>query len=222
MIQEMPGETVTKRLYLVRHGETTYNKENRSQPASAPLSAKGCVQSALLARRFRKIAVEKIFSSDMTRALETAQWVAKTTQKLVVVTPLLREMRRPSEVTEHVFTDPSIQHIREAMRAHILDREWRYSDEENLFDLCARAREAEMLLRAEYDKNLVVVTHGMFMKMFLCALLLAEDTVAVDMYAKIRWSFYVNNAAITVVEYGSEHGVERWRLRVWNDHAHLG
>jgi broad specificity phosphatase PhoE len=64
------------RLLLVRHGETTWNQENRWQgQADVPLSDAGRVQARLLAQRLRADdrRVHAIYASDLSRAFETAE-----------------------------------------------------------------------------------------------------------------------------------------------------
>ena len=62
------------RLYLVRHGETVWNFENRIQGASdVPLNEKGREQAQDLANKLQEIKFFKIFSSPLVRALETAK-----------------------------------------------------------------------------------------------------------------------------------------------------
>jgi broad specificity phosphatase PhoE len=65
-----------KSIYLIRHGETAANKEGifrgRNQD---PLSENGIAQARDLGRYFEKITVEKVFSSPLYRAVQTAEIV---------------------------------------------------------------------------------------------------------------------------------------------------
>ena len=64
------------RFLLIRHGETTWNQENRWQgQADVPLSDAGRAQSRLLAQRLLadRRQLHAIYASDLSRAFETAE-----------------------------------------------------------------------------------------------------------------------------------------------------
>jgi probable phosphoglycerate mutase len=61
-------------LWLIRHGESTWNRENRIQGQSdVPLSELGVRQGEALARRLRGARFDAVFSSDLQRAHHTAR-----------------------------------------------------------------------------------------------------------------------------------------------------
>jgi len=65
-------------LYLVRHGETDWNRENRWQGHhDRPLSALGRSQAAAAAGRLAGERLTQVHSSDLKRAWETAQMIAE-------------------------------------------------------------------------------------------------------------------------------------------------
>ena len=69
------------RILLVRHGETVWNQENRWQgQADVPLSDNGRGQSWRLARRLdaEKRSVQAIYTSDLSRAVDTALILGRT------------------------------------------------------------------------------------------------------------------------------------------------
>ena len=64
-------------LYLIRHGQSTWNAEGRMQGwADPPLDEVGRQQAAALAERLRAVALDAIYSSPLLRARETAEAVA--------------------------------------------------------------------------------------------------------------------------------------------------
>lgn len=68
------------RLYLIRHGETEWNKAKRFQGwTDIELSEEGIRQAELLGERFKKIDIDEIYSSPLKRAVSTAKAVAKAT-----------------------------------------------------------------------------------------------------------------------------------------------
>jgi broad specificity phosphatase PhoE len=64
------------RLILVRHGESTWNAEERLQgQLDPPLSERGREQSRALARIVNRVPDERVVCSDLTRARETAELI---------------------------------------------------------------------------------------------------------------------------------------------------
>jgi probable phosphoglycerate mutase len=83
--------TVT-RLYLVRHGQSDGNAEGRfGGHGSTPLSRLGLRQAEKTARVLAKEGINAIYSSDLHRAVQTAEPLAKLLGISVVQTPAFRE-----------------------------------------------------------------------------------------------------------------------------------
>lgn len=78
-------------IILVRHGETPLNANRTLQPADTPLSARGLEQAAAVARRLSAAGLAGILSSDLPRALQTAQAIAAAAGVPLETTPLLQE-----------------------------------------------------------------------------------------------------------------------------------
>jgi broad specificity phosphatase PhoE len=66
----MRGAMATRRIYLVRHGE--YDWDNQPSPFKG-LTSRGAQQARLTAQRLRFIPATAIYSSDLMRAIETAE-----------------------------------------------------------------------------------------------------------------------------------------------------
>jgi len=65
------------RLYLVRHGETEWNKASKVQGSTdIELSTAGIIQAHQLAERLAGEDINVIYSSSLRRALKTAEIVA--------------------------------------------------------------------------------------------------------------------------------------------------
>ena len=78
-------------IYLARHGETEWNAIRRVQGwTDISLSANGIAQAEALGARLAPIPLAAVYSSDLSRALETARLVAA--RQGLDVTPL-RELR---------------------------------------------------------------------------------------------------------------------------------
>jgi probable phosphoglycerate mutase len=80
-------------LLLVRHGETDWNREQRWQGhARTSLNASGRTQARRLAKSLATVEVDAVYSSDLPRALETAEILAGARGLQAVADPALREI----------------------------------------------------------------------------------------------------------------------------------
>jgi alpha-ribazole phosphatase len=79
--------------YLVRHGETEWNAENRLCGRSdVPLSEAGRRQAESLAERLKPIPFEALYSSPLKRALETARLISELVGLEPILDPRLVEL----------------------------------------------------------------------------------------------------------------------------------
>lgn len=81
------------KIYVFRHGETDWNQEERFQGhTDVPLNANGRVQAEGLVDTLRPFGIEIILSSDLSRARETAEIVARGLGGIPIeIDPRLRE-----------------------------------------------------------------------------------------------------------------------------------
>ena len=83
----------TQGIYLIRHGETMWNKIFRFQGATdTELSENGLCQARKLAQRFSGHKFAAIYASDLKRASTTAQTVAQPHALEIIPEPRFREM----------------------------------------------------------------------------------------------------------------------------------
>lgn len=82
------------RFVLVRHGETAYNREGRFQGADSdpPLTARGREQARAVADELEGVDFDALYTSDLLRAIETAQVLAEAVGVTPRVLEGLREM----------------------------------------------------------------------------------------------------------------------------------
>jgi broad specificity phosphatase PhoE len=80
-------------ILLARHGESDWNRSQQWQGfADRPLTDLGRQQAAELAERLAETELDAVHSSDLQRARETAETVARTKGLTVETTPDLREV----------------------------------------------------------------------------------------------------------------------------------
>jgi broad specificity phosphatase PhoE len=89
----IPTHPPITRLLLVRHGQSTWNSEHRIQgQLDPPLSEEGRRQAVRVGRRLARNRLAGFYSSDLGRALETAQLIGEATGVSPNPTAGLREI----------------------------------------------------------------------------------------------------------------------------------
>ena len=89
---EKVNPTVKAKWFLVRHGETDWNKEKKLQgQQDIPLNEAGREQAKQTANGLESYGIEVIFTSDLKRAHETAKSIQTVTGAEIVVDQRLRE-----------------------------------------------------------------------------------------------------------------------------------
>ncbi len=203
-----------KRLFLIRHGETEWNAQNRVQGSvDVPLSARGLEQAealgAFLGRQAR--AFGRVYSSDLARARETARILAgHLGAPGPEVTPLLREIHCGE------WEGRSADELRTVHR-EAYDR-WRGRPDvacpggESVLDVrsrVARFLEEQAPALAPHE-NVLVVAHGLINRLFLSVLL--------GLPAQESRYFLQDNTALNLFEWGRT----QVHLRAWNSRPHDG
>lgn len=210
-----------KKFYFVRHGQSTANKTRINQGPSSPLTEEGLEQARLITERFKKIDIDEIVSSSMQRAKETAGVIASALNKEILFTDLLVERRTPSSTHGLSYDSEEYEEIMKSVYDGYRNKTI-HSDEEGAEDLRMRAKMAiEYLLKVSGD-SILVVTHGIFLRVLMAYLIFGEKFSA-DELLKISNFLQTSNTGITLCRYDEEaKSYERWKLVTWNDHAHLG
>ena len=79
--------------YIVRHGQTNWNILGKTQGhGNSDLTPKGENQALELSKAIKEYPIDYIYSSDLGRALQTAEIIGSTIGVDIIQTPSLREM----------------------------------------------------------------------------------------------------------------------------------
>ncbi len=198
--------------YLVRHGETEWNRNGRIQGHSdVPLNDSGRRQAKTLATRFANCEFSAVYSSDLARATETARAIVGDADMPVFTDPDLREFsygewdgltldeveaQYPTALAERMgkgnnaFAAPGGEDT-----GQLLDRVRRF---------CAKAEK-----RHDPADNVLIVAHGGSIRALLvCLLKLGDDQF---------WSSQVDCGSLSVISNQPNGRV----LELWNDTGHL-
>lgn len=200
------------RLYLVRHGETKWNKETRFQgQVDVPLSEKGIVQAEAVSRRLEGQNFAAFFSSGLSRARDTADIIAKPHQKPVQVVPDLQEM--DFGYWEGLTVEEIRQkYNRESAAWWASPLENRVPGGEMLGELAERSVMAVKTIVQQYpEEQVLLVTHGGVIRCIVAAAL----GIDLNQY----WRLRQDNAALSIIEFYKK---DKAILMLYNDCSHLG
>jgi broad specificity phosphatase PhoE len=190
-----------RRIFLIRHGETAGNAARIVQKPDVPLSPRGEAQAEALARRLAGDGIARILSSDLMRAVATAERVRAATGAPLAFDPLLQERNFGDvrgtpydmlgfDLFEPAYAPPNGE-TWEVFHARV-DRAW----------------ERMRSLAAGTTGTLAVVTHGL-----VCRSIAARHvTLGEGMVVPEKWE----NTSVTIVDAEAP-----WRVSVLNCIAHL-
>ncbi|KKR61406.1 hypothetical protein A2643_00035 [Candidatus Nomurabacteria bacterium RIFCSPHIGHO2_01_FULL_39_220] len=208
-----------KIIYFVRHGETEDNAKNIKQGSEGHLSAKGREQALSTAARFpkEKGRPQVIISSPYQRTKETAEIIASVLGMKVKYSKLLVEKRNPSQIVGREGEERDVRQIIDRIDKSFHSDNFRYSDEENFIDLKKRAKKLLKYIARRSEKRIIMVTHGIFLKMVVSYMLYGNKLTASE-YNNLSYFNPIDNAGMAIVSY-THHWFRRneWKILTWND-----
>lgn len=195
-------------IVIVRHGQTDYNLTNTIQgQTDIPLNAAGIFQADLAAKRLAKEEFTCVYSSDLSRALVTAESIAPG-----------KEIIKDSRLREWLLGDWQGMTLKEieniypgGFRAFLNNGEKaKAPNGESGHDVTMRVKEflLELPERHKEGKILIVSHGGAIRRMF--HILMGEQ----NSFAELPQS---DNTSISRFLYREDH----WRMISWNDTGHL-
>lgn len=197
-----------KELYLIRHGRQCSKLCN----VDVRLDETGRRQAELLARRLSGYGIEKLYASDLKRAVETAEIAGK----ILGLTPqLFREFR---EIDFGDMTGKEDAVIMKEYAAFRRERAMQTSDlaypgGENGRDVVRRVMPRLKQICEEPENKVAIVAHGGVIRA-ICAHILETD-----LKNKLKFAIDMENTSITQLNYDEKRKL--FYLERFNDFAHL-
>ncbi len=199
-------------LYLIRHGETDWNVEQRIQGhTDTPLNARGIAQAEKLAARLAaEEKMDALYASPQRRARVTAETIARAAG----IAPVFDDRLKEKYLGE--LEGMAIREVEQKFPEFF--RGWRESathvalpGEEHPRDLQTRLNSFLDDLRARHapDARIAVVSHGGTIGMFIATLM--------EWDINKRLPFWFDNASVSWVDLSRA----RPRIRLLNDTCHL-
>jgi len=198
------------KIIFVRHGQTTWNDLGIYQGhTDIPLNQTGLEQAVKAGRRLKNENVKAVYASDLLRAKQTAEIIAKEHNLSVVTMPEFRE------INFGIWEGKSYKDINELypemLKIWLTEPEkLRIPEGETFPEMLTRAwRGLTKLLAIHKDETVVIVSHGGTISALLCHIL--------DMSLNNLWRVKQGNTGITIIEFHENRGI----LTLFNDTYHL-
>lgn len=195
------------KIYLIRHGETDFNKQNKEwgQDNEESLNDWGILQSNKLAETLKGVKFNKFFSSDLKRAMQTSKIISENCNIKVISDERLREYN-PGEV------DPSsekwIEKYKEMLDSRMSKYDIRPFGGENIWDLIKRVQ--LFLDDIEKEKGtIIIIAHS--------GVNIAFMNLSQGREKNKFLSIKQDNACINILEFLEG----KWRIKVINDSEHI-
>lgn len=210
---------MSRRLLLVRHGVTEWNREGRFQGhLDPPLAPDGRAEVALLASRLAadpELRPQRIITSPLRRAAESADGLVVALTAAGITAPASRDDRLMEigqgewEGRTHAELEREDADRYAAWRAHAGDQQ--PPGAESIDAALARVASALDDATERGPWPLCVVSHGGTLR------LAARHLLGLD--GRRAWSLDLDNASLSVLD--RDNGNGHWRLVHWNDTRHL-
>ena len=197
------------RLYLVRHGQTDWNVQKRAQGhTDRPLDSIGQEQARLVGKAFLDLPVQRILTSDLLRASQTAEEISRRTKVPLEVNTSLRE-RGFGEWEGQNFAEIAIRFGFEADFRGVTRNEVTPPGGESFVEVWSRLESVVADVRKR-NEDTAIVAHG-----GTCSLLMA---MFLNGDVHLSNAFRFSNASINELEPRPDGGL---RLIRYNDVSHL-
>jgi probable phosphoglycerate mutase len=197
-------------LILIRHGETTWNRERRMQgQLDTALSDLGFAQAEATGARMANHAFTTLYSSDLKRAHDTASAISRASGKPIISDPALRE--RAFGIFEGLTADEiSRQYPVENERFVARDPDFVVPGGESARGFYQRALGCmERIAERHRGECVVVVTHGLVLDTMYRA--------ARNMPIEPRREAPLYNASLNIFR----REAQGWIEVMWGDVSHL-
>ena len=158
-------------LCLIRHGQTDWNLEGRYQGQSnVPLNEKGLEQAELLKEKLNGHSFAAIYSSDLIRARQTTEPIAKLLGLNVQIEPRLREINQGE--WEGVLVEDIKARYAEIWSQRTVDpANVRPPGGETVREVATRVYAAlDDIARDHLNGNVLIVSHGLSIATAICRL----------------------------------------------------
>ena len=164
--------------HFIRHGESASNAEpGRDLPDAIGdrLTERGHAQAAEAARHLGKLRIERLWSSPLRRARETAEPIAAALGLEVEVHEDLRELREAEGHGELPAEEQRLRRWSEWMAAHPDEPGFAPPGGESFAAMFERVERIKALLLEHRDQRVLAVSHGILLRFLFVHCFLERD-----------------------------------------------
>lgn len=207
-----------KKIYLLRHGESSDRPDESGMYVQTPdsyLTKAGIIQAEKVALEFDKISFDKFYSSHYKRAMQTADEIKKTINLDYKILDYIYERIYPSKLVGAIKGTPEFDFAIDEFYSAFIRGE-KYEDAESFAEIKQRALNLLKFLEKTDDRNILVVSHGMFLRVVAAAVVLGED-MSMENTLHFMRNMRAKNTGVSVIEIKDG----KWLLNTWNDYTHL-
>ena len=195
-------------LYLIRHGRQNSPLCN----VDVELSAEGRIQSELLRDRLQHYQIDALYSSNLIRAVQTAEILNQALQLPHIIKEELKEIS--FGLMEGKSDDYNNEHFHDFKEEQFkLLEDIPYPEGENGTSVYERAMPIIQEIVQSGKTNIAVVTHGGIIRVLLAALFGRNQA------KRFLFGVSLENTGITQLIYNPSY--DRFYLERFNDFAHL-
>jgi probable phosphoglycerate mutase len=199
-----------KSIFLVRHGQSEYNAKKIIQGhIDTALTPLGFVQARLAGEALKKHNIQKIFSSDLRRAYQTATTIGDVLGLPVEVDKRIREMHFgewEGRTYEHIYAN-NMEDFQNWLKSPVACP---LPSQEDINDFTNRLNSFLNYILSLKEENILVVGHGGSIQGLIC--------IACNIGIENVWGLMHNNTGISKIEYGEKNCGE---IKFLNDSEHL-
>lgn len=215
-------------LWLIRHGQSEVNAKRDivGQTGDSLLTEKGRNQAQLLGERLAykdKVSFDKVYSSDYTRAHDTAK-IATGNNQPIILAPEVREYSAgdwTGNIRHQVYDVPTLLRMAAMTSAflppngesmHMVERRAsKWLEDTILYNKLVQEEADRRHVLKLPPQNIFVFSHGMTIKCLLHYIMGFDQS--------FTWKLTLENTSISKLYFSNYQ--EGWRLLTINDHAHL-
>lgn len=199
------------RLIIIRHAEAEGNTKRLFQGwTDGKLTEKGHIQAKRVAERLKETEIDVLYSSSLSRTLQTASYISEMKGLPIIRTDKLKEINGgdwedvrwdelPGRWPEQYDTWENRPHLHAMPNGETMEE----------FQL-RLIEEIKLIIDENKDKNICIVTHGTAIKALMCHF----RSCSLEEMFNIQWC---DNTAVTIIEY--ENGA--FNILLEGDSSHL-
>ncbi|MEQ8169246.1 MAG: histidine phosphatase family protein [Candidatus Eremiobacterota bacterium] len=211
-------------IYLIRHGETIYNKEGRFQGQSnIPLNEMGREQAKKVARRFEDQFIQSgenftsIYSSPFDRTMDTANAIGEKLHLIPRKLPSFKEInmgewegQTRNEVMERYKDKDGVSFLKKWYEDPVNNNIPGGETVQQVYNRVTAGLN-EIVKNHKPDDNIIIVTHGGPISVVACHVL--KESLKEVSKKKFE------NTSVTLVQLASD--IDHSKMLLYNDYSHL-